>query len=300
MSGVDETSAISAETMAEWWQQAPDAAVAGRTHRISAAIWSGGPREIWAPADPTTTVIGMPLQDYECEVFVDGRVVSDKTWRPGEVQMMTAGVVPRAVLRTPWSMLHVYLPNALVEAAVREMEFEPGIELRDPLGAADSEFAGLLYSILRELKAKTPPSQLLLDAYGAQLAVHIVRRWSSRAEAGSAQREHRGGLPPRVLARVVEYCWSRIAEDVTLAELAGVAGLSPFHFLRAFKRSMGMTPFACVVRKRVQRAQELMRAHPAMGLAEIALAVGYSDQPAFGSAFKRVTGATPGEWRRAV
>jgi AraC family transcriptional regulator len=64
------------------------------------------------------------------------------------------------------------------------------------------------------------------------------------------------------------------------------------------KQSTSLLPHAFVAHWRMEQAQELMAAHPAMGLTEIALCVGYQSQAAFGAAFKRVTGTTPSQWRR--
>lgn len=108
----------------------------------------------------------------------------------------------------------------------------------------------------------------------------------------------RGGLPPYVLRRLTDYIQTHLAEDVSLAELAALADLSPYHFCRAFKQSTGLPPHAWLTARRIERAQELMTAHPRMGLTEVALGVGYDSQAAFGAAFKRATGATPGQWRR--
>ena len=110
----------------------------------------------------------------------------------------------------------------------------------------------------------------------------------------------RGGLAGWQLRRTTEYLNVHLAADISLAELAALADLSPFHFCRAFKQSTGLPPHAWQCARRIERAQDLMAAHPCMGLTEVALAVGYESQAAFGVAFKRATGTTPGQWRREV
>jgi AraC family transcriptional regulator len=86
--------------------------------------------------------------------------------------------------------------------------------------------------------------------------------------------------------------------DVSLAELSALVGLSPFHFARAFKQSLGHPPYAWLTRCRIERAQEIM-VRSKLGLAEVALAVGFASQTPFGTAFRKVTGMPPGAWRRA-
>lgn len=93
---------------------------------------------------------------------------------------------------------------------------------------------------------------------------------------------------------------SNLAEDIALADLAEIAGLSPHHFCRAFAQTIGMPPYAWLTAQRIERAKELMGQRPEMGLTEIALCVGYSSQAAFGTSFRRATGLTPGRWRREM
>ena len=87
----------------------------------------------------------------------------------------------------------------------------------------------------------------------------------------------RGGLPPRALRRVREYIEDHLEETISIEALAGIVGLSMYHFARAFKQSEGLTPHDYLVRRRVRRAQELL-ASTDLPLSEIALASGFSDQ----------------------
>jgi AraC family transcriptional regulator len=85
---------------------------------------------------------------------------------------------------------------------------------------------------------------------------------------------------------------------VSLAELAALVGLSPHHFCRAFAGSTGQPPHRWLVERRIEVAQQMIAAAPQIGLTEVALAVGYGSQSAFGAAFRRVTGTTPRAWRK--
>jgi AraC-like DNA-binding protein len=84
----------------------------------------------------------------------------------------------------------------------------------------------------------------------------------------------RGGLPPAAMRRVNEYVETHLSDSVDLAELAGVAGLSVFHFARQFKQSAGVTPHHYLLQKRVERAQEML-ARTNLSLSEIAIATGF-------------------------
>jgi AraC family transcriptional regulator len=117
--------------------------------------------------------------------------------------------------------------------------------------------------------------------------------------AASGAPEFRGGLPIRQFQKVADYVTDRLAEDISVEDLARLVELSPFHFSRVFKQSTGMTPMQFVTRERITRAQQLIR-ETSRSLIEIALDVGYTSPSSFGKVFRRVTGVTPMAFRNSV
>jgi transcriptional regulator of acetoin/glycerol metabolism/AraC-like DNA-binding protein len=109
----------------------------------------------------------------------------------------------------------------------------------------------------------------------------------------------RGGLPPAAMRRVHEYIEAHLSDSIELAEFAAIAGLSVFHFARAFKQSAGVTPHYYLVRRRVERARELL-AGTDHSLSEIAFATGFSDQSHLSRHFRQMTGTSPGQFRRSL
>ena len=87
--------------------------------------------------------------------------------------------------------------------------------------------------------------------------------------------------------------------QLTLAELAGIACLSPFHFSRCFKRAVGVGPRRYLARRRVERARDMIR-RTDEPLASIAQTLGFADQSHFTSVFRRETGETPARFRAAL
>jgi AraC-like DNA-binding protein len=106
----------------------------------------------------------------------------------------------------------------------------------------------------------------------------------------------RGGLPPGAMRRVREYVDAHLGESMDLAELAAIAGLSVFHFARQFKQSAGVTPHSYLVRRRIERAQDML-ARTDLALSEIAVAAGFSDQSHLARHFRQMLGTTPREFR---
>lgn len=106
-----------------------------------------------------------------------------------------------------------------------------------------------------------------------------------------------GGLPPETLARVLAAMRAGLAQDMRLATLAAIAGLSTYHFARAFKQSTGLPPHQYLLRLRLMHAQELLR-RSRMPVREIAKRVGHADTAHFTKLFKRTIGLTPTAYRR--
>lgn len=104
-------------------------------------------------------------------------------------------------------------------------------------------------------------------------------------------------LTGRVRTRVLDYIEARLAEDMRLADLASVACLSPYHFSRCFKASIGKSPMAYISERRVERAKHLLIDRDVC-LARIALDCGFSSQSHFTATFRKLTGMTPGGFRK--
>ena len=106
-----------------------------------------------------------------------------------------------------------------------------------------------------------------------------------------------GGLSPMTLNRAIQRLRSSVATDVSLAALASDAGLSRFHFCRAFKESTGLSPHAWLRQHRLEQAMKMLRDN-GDSIALIAATLGYSSQTAFAAAFRKLTGESPTDWRR--
>jgi AraC family transcriptional regulator len=107
----------------------------------------------------------------------------------------------------------------------------------------------------------------------------------------------RGGLAPwqaRVLKTHIE---THLDATMRTRELAKLVQLSSYHFCRVFRVSFGDSPHSYVTRRRIERAQGLILASR-LPLGQIAADCGFADQAHFTKLFRRITGESPGEWRR--
>jgi AraC family transcriptional regulator len=104
-------------------------------------------------------------------------------------------------------------------------------------------------------------------------------------------------LPKWRLMRVLRHIDANIGEPITLANLAAAAGLSRMYFAKQFRAATGVRPHDYVLRKRIERAQQMLAAKPA-ALVDIALSVGFQTQAHFTTVFRKFVGNTPCQWRR--
>jgi AraC-like DNA-binding protein len=99
------------------------------------------------------------------------------------------------------------------------------------------------------------------------------------------------------LRRARDHADRHYAEPLDLAALASVAGLSKFHFQRLFTATYGISPAAHLSRRRVERAQDLLRA-TGLSVTEVCHAVGFTSLGSFSARFRELVGETPSEFQR--
>lgn len=156
--------------------------------------------------------------------------------------------------------------------------------------------------ILRSLSSALEAAECGQDRHCAEaLRVAIAVRFAGLRAAESTAAAGANARPVRALQkwrlrRVVEYVDVHLSNKVTLLDLAAVAGLSRMHFASQFRIATGLRPHEFVLRRRVRRAEELLR-NSRMTIVEIALAVGFQTQAHFTTVFKKFAGCTPRHWR---
>jgi AraC family transcriptional regulator len=148
----------------------------------------------------------------------------------------------------------------------------------------------------RLLDAPDLSSELCFEALGVILAHELVR-----PEAGPRRAEPRarGGLAGWQQRTVIEFIEDNLAENISLAKLAQLIQLSPYHFCRAFKQSFGVPPHRYHTRRRIERAKALL-ANPHASVTNIGMAIGFSETSSFTAAFRKASGMTPTDYRRGL
>ncbi|MBQ0796888.1 AraC family transcriptional regulator [Zhongshania sp.] len=146
-----------------------------------------------------------------------------------------------------------------------------------------------------EVANQSSDSPTLIAALLTTIAVDLSRYIH---DAKLRELPHRGGLAPRHL-RLVFARLDQLGAPPSIAEMAELCGLSRYHFMRAFKESIGESPSNYAQKILMARARALI-ASSERPLGEIAQELGYTSNAAFSAAFRRHCGRSPRAWRACL
>jgi AraC family transcriptional regulator len=218
----------------------------------------------------------------------DGARLREQVIAPRAIQVVPQGSTTRALCRGEFNFAAIEFSSALMR------------RLLDGHAPADSEMLvlrrnvsdpvahGLTCQILTELA--TPTERLYGETLGVALAVHLLERYG-RAPVGA--KRFKGRLSSVQARRVLEHISANLESRLSVAALAGEAGLSEAHFARAFRATFNEPPHRLVLRMRLERALRLVTTD-GLGPAEAAIAAGFCDQAHLTNAMRRHFGVTPG------
>ena len=224
----------------------------------------------------------------------NGKSIAIGTARTGVVTIIPAGSSSRWDIPGPVNVIQLYLPHKTLERVAGEAEMAALGELLERTGHPDLVTSRLLMSAADVLEGNAALDTLFRQQMTDLLATRVL---AAHAGAPAVFQPTLGGLSPAVLRRAIERLRSDSDADVSLAALAADAGLSRFHFCRAFKESTGLSPHAWLRQHRLEQALNMLR-DTDESIVSIAAALGYSSQTAFAAAFRKLTGQTPSNWRR--
>jgi AraC family transcriptional regulator len=193
--------------------------------------------------------------------------------------------------------LHLYLPTTQFRKLADDFNL-PGASARSIrylAGVRDEVIHQIGLSIISAMTNETAAGRMFVETASATLAARLLQTYcDSGARKSLEPTTHR--IDHARLRRALDHISANLDEEITLAQLAQVAGASVFHFARTFTRAMGVSPSRYVSRMRLEKAMAEIAAGK-LSLAEIAFKAGFSSQASFTRAFYRVTGLTPGEYR---
>lgn len=225
-----------------------------------------------------------------------GRAFASGTARPGVVTIIPAGSSARWDIAGAVDVVQLYLPQSTLQRVAAEAGRSAPEDLLERTGHVDATTARLLTTAIDALDGDDSLSSLFRQQLTSLLATRLL---TAHTGMPLSYEPTSGGLSPSALRRSIERLRSESEEDVSLAALASEAGLSRFHFCRAFKESTGLSPHVWLRHHRLEQAMEMLR-DPSLSVVSVAAALGYGSQTAFAAAFKKMTGQTPSDWRQRL
>jgi AraC family transcriptional regulator len=245
-----------------------------------------------APDEIRIVVPGDRTPIFRTDVDAAGRVQREQALRFPHVCIVPPSHRMGLAASEPAELTWLALDRGFCEAeARRELGYWPRHLERC---IAEDPFVRACANVMRvRFRVGGVPSGELIERSASGLALHLARCY------GGPQRVRRqGGLASHRLERVLAFIDSQLADALPVSALAARAAMSPFHFARRFKASLGVAPHAYVTARRMERAKSLL-AGSELALAEVARSVGYHTQAHFTEVFHQQVGTTPGRYREA-
>ncbi|WP_298279930.1 AraC family transcriptional regulator [uncultured Bradyrhizobium sp.] len=243
------------------------------------------------------------MRDYMIVIYEGARAIMERSsggpWHSDVVEKGVISLLTRAEQSVwrwdrPISVKHIYVGHDVIEQTanqVFEQEFDR-IRIDDRVRAEDPIIPLYLKILERELQGEGLGEELYIDLVRAQFAIHLLRRYA----AVEFRTPKLASLSPRSRRMVIEFIDQNLTKSITLDDLAGLAGLSSYHFSRKFKADLGMAPHNYVVSRRVERAKRLLKSGR-LPLKLVAAECGFTDQSHLNRVFRKFLGVTPNGFR---
>ena len=188
-------------------------------------------------------------------------------------------------------------PNGFEEMFQDSVPAGTRLELANTFYVKDPLFFELMRAYNTETREGRQFSRLAVESIALRLNLHLARNYSTISSHAlpriQAQQEDKR------IERAKSFIMDNLARPISLAEIAGAAHLSQYHFVRCFKTAEGVTPYQFVIQKRLEMARHMVT-ETKHSLVEIADMCGFSSQQHLTDAYGKAFGVTPGAMRRRM
>jgi AraC family transcriptional regulator len=213
--------------------------------------------------------------------------------RPGTIFLLPRGTVDEVNWTGPTQRMAMAIHPRLLTNALDENAHETDVELTEHWDLIDRHISTLLLEMMADLDDNSPAGTLYGEALADALAVYLLNRYAVRRLRPVV---YKGGLPGYRLKRVLDYIADSLGENISLSQLAAIAGMSPHYFSELFKQSTGCAPHYYVLRQRMERAKQQLR-DPKRSIIDAGLDAGFQNPSHFARVFRKLEGTTPSRFR---
>jgi AraC family transcriptional regulator len=237
----------------------------------------------------TMHVLPITLCSIAVERWIDGRFQKE-FHNEGDIAIIPAGTLHQNQCQQQAQFMFVALEPTLLKQVGQELVNPDCIELIPHFATVqDPLIQGILLSLKEELESGGIGGSLYVDQLKTTLALHLLRKYCTCTPRIATYSD---GLPKYKLQLALEYINAHLEQDIQLADLAELLGMSRYYFVRLFKHSMGITPYQYVLQQRIERSKVLLK-HRQRAISDIALECGFANQSHFTKHFRQFTGKTP-------
>jgi AraC-like DNA-binding protein len=284
-----------------WFNAARNTVGAGPERSVSASRWTGFtslPLEEVSRIAADCHVLAIALRPMDLTAFADKKLIHDGPMQPGTMRISEPELPLRGIFRGGYDALHLHITNAAI-AECLESAGGSSPNVLDPFAFPQPAVDPVIERLAHALMHADDMAAGFGECYADSIGLAIVARLLARTSKGSRPADASGAskLPRWRLKRATEYIAAHLSEPIGLAEIAASTGLTRMHFAAQFRAATGLPPHEYLVRRRIDRAQQLLAASE-LSLAAIALEVGFKAQAHFTTVFSRIVGETPNAWRR--
>jgi AraC family transcriptional regulator len=212
---------------------------------------------------------------------------------PGTTFILPRGTIDEVRWEGPTHRIAVAIHPSLLVNAMDETAHQSDIELTEHWNLTDPHIMAVLLAMTADLEEGSPAGRLYGESLANALAVYLLNRYAMRRYAQVA---YRSGLPGYRLRRVLDYIGDHLGDDLSLAQLAAVAGMSPHYFAELFRTSTGHAPHRYVLLQRIERAKQSLR-EPGRSVIEAGLDAGFQNTSHFARVFRKFVGTSPSRFQ---
>ncbi len=251
---------------------------------------------------PNKHHIFIPLAgSYEASMVTPGGSVAIGKRTVGQASIVPAGQQYHANWTEELEDVGIHFDPDFIARSASDLLETDRVDIVGVCDATDPLIHQIGLSLASEVDSGAPAGAIYAESLVNTLVAHLLRHYSSAGEKFQHWPTHSpalsaGGLPKHKLRRVTEFIVENLGNDLTLAEIAGIAELSPFHFARSFKQATGSTPIQFLTQRRIDLAKRLL-AESDLPIVEIGLRAGFKNQSHFTTLFRKITAMTPKGYR---
>jgi AraC family transcriptional regulator len=246
---------------------------------------------------PQQYAIGISL---EKQTFSAKRVLNGDT-RHERINYGDVSVIPaNSNHKLTWESEVEFLVLSLEEAMFARVLYDSvdlhQLEILPQFASSDPLVHHIGLALKSELESQGKGSRIYIESLTTTLCIHILKQYAVSSTKITTITE---GLSNIKLRQAIEYINQNLDKDLTLTEIAAVAGMSIYHFSRLFKQSTGFSPHQYVLNSRIEKSKRLL-IKTEEAIEQICQQVGFQSQSHFTNVFRKLIGTTPKAYRKQV